>query len=158
MEDEPGTANEALADRAWRGYDPRAAVPLIVLAAAVSAMLLAGRWYLDDLTAAVVPYAIVLAVWPTLLGLAFYRAITYTYRLTDRALLVDRGFLNRHEPPIWFKDVMKVETGSQWTGTLLGIGWIKVTTTAGRETTLTAIRHPEAFAKQLNDSIAEARK
>jgi membrane protein YdbS with pleckstrin-like domain len=154
MEENPVAANEALADRAWRGYDPRAALPLIALATAVSAVLLAGRWYLDDVSAAVVPYAIVLALWPSLLCLTLYRAITYTYRITDRALLVDRGFLNRPEPPLWLKDVNKVESGAGRLGHLLGIGWLKVTTTAGHEVTLSALHHPEAIAKLLNELIA----
>ena len=74
---EPGAApgrernsSDDQVDRLWRGYDPRAAVPLIAIAIVASATLLAGRWYLDDLTAALVPYAIVLALWPVMLALS----------------------------------------------------------------------------------------
>jgi hypothetical protein len=146
-----GDSDTALEDRAWRGYDPRAAMPLIAVAGGISAALLAGRWYLDDFTAALIPYAIVLALWPGLLGLTVYRAITYTYRLTDRALLVDRGFRNRPEAPLWLADVNTVEYGGHWIARKLGIGWVKVTSIEGREIVLTAIRNPEQFANCLDE-------
>ena len=157
MQRNRGTADGALTDRAWQGYDPRAAVPLAAVAALASAALLAGRWYLDDLTAALVPYALVLALWPGLLGLALYRTITWTYRLTDRALLVDRGFLSRPEPPVWLRDVAKVECGANWLARQLAIGWLRVTTTEHRVVILTALRDPTAFAARLGDLIAEVK-
>ena len=157
MQRNRSTIDGALAERAWQGYDPRAAMPLAAVAAIASAALLAGRWYLDDLTAALVLYALVLALWPGLLGLALYRTITWTYRLTDRALLIDRGFLNRPEPPVWLRDVTKVECGANWLARQLAIGWLKVTTADRRVVILTALRNPAAFAARTSELIAEAK-
>ena len=105
-----GLDDRALTDLGWWGYDPRAAVPHVMVAAAVSAALLAGRWYFEMPGGALAVYALVLAVWPGLLGVALYRAVTYTYRLTDRALLVDWGLAFPAEPPAWLADVTGVVT------------------------------------------------
>lgn len=153
----------ALVDRAWRGYDLRAAVPYVAAAAAASAALLAGRWYFEDLsgfanrTGALAVYALVLAVWPGVLAAAVYRAVTYTYRLTDRALLVDRGLFFRPEPPVWLADVTAVVSGAGWLGRRLGVGWVRVTTADGRVVSLTGVRDPGAFAIELRDAVAKVK-
>ena len=149
------TDDAALAEFIWRGFEPRAALPMLVVAASASAALLAGRWYLDDLAAALVTYLLVLALWPTLLGLTLYRAITYTYRITDRALLVDRGFLNRPVAPIWLKDITDVRTGSNWLNRWLDVGWLTVQTAEGRRIKLRALRNPAAFAALLEERIGK---
>src|SRR6185437_9892802 len=77
----------------------------------------------DDYTAAIVPYVIVLVLWPGLLAAPLYRAITYTYRITDRALFVDRGFLNPPQPVVSFKEIAGVEHGANWLR-----GWEKLET------------------------------
>ena len=73
------------------------------------------------------------------------------------ALLVDRGFLNRPEPPVWLRDVAKVECGANWLARQLAIGWLRVTTTEHRVVILTALRDPTAFAARLGDLIAEVK-
>ena len=143
----------AMADRTWRGYDLRAAIPLFALALASTVVLLAGRWYMGDIVAQIVPYLLVLAVWPLLLGLALYRAVTYTYRITDRALLVDRGFRNRPEPVIWFAEVLQVTHGASWMYRQLDVGWVGVTVSDGRTLKLTAVRNPAAFAAMLRERM-----
>ena len=142
----------ALQDLAWRGFDLRAAVPLTALAIILSTTLLAGRWYVDGLSDALITYFLVLALWPALLGHTIYRTITYTYRITDRALLVDRGSLHRHEAPVWFKELLRVETGAGWVDRMLGIGWVSVST-AGRTLHLRAIRDPHGFAAMLRERM-----
>jgi uncharacterized membrane protein YdbT with pleckstrin-like domain len=156
-------ADPALTDRGWRGYDPRAAAPQVAAATVASAVLLAGRWELGDLSAfanragALVVYAVVLAVWPGLLAVALYRAVTYTYRLTDRALLVDRGFMARPEPPVWLADVTGVVSGAGWVGQRLGVGWVRVATADGRAVRLTGVRDPGAYAIQLREAVEKAK-
>ena len=100
-------AARELEDRGWRGYDPRAAVPAAAAAVALSAALLAGRWAvadavttLPDRLTTLAVYASVLAVWPVVLGLAVYRAVVRTYRLTDRAVLIDWGPFALPEPDL----------------------------------------------------------
>ena len=151
-----------LSDLAWRGYDPRAAFPHLGAADAASVALLAGRWYLDDLSelvdrvGALALYGLVLAVWPGLLVILFYRAVTYTYRLTDRAVLVDRGFRNRPEPPIWLVDVTGVTSGASWLGQRVGVGWVRVVTTGGMSIRLTGVRDPGQFAGVIWAAVTQA--
>lgn len=145
--------DRAMADRQWRGYDPRAMIPELVLAAAVSVVLLSGRW-LPELSEFVhragvlAVYAMALAVWPGLLAVLIYRAVTHTYRLTDRAVLIDRGPLSRPEPPVWLNEVGDVTSGAGWVGRQLGVGWVELTA-GGREVRLNGIRNPAGFAKQI---------
>src|SRR5690348_16626494 len=88
----------AQADRAWAGYHPRAADTAVAAAAVVSLLVWTGRWYQEDLSAladrvgALAVFAPVWCVWLGLGAVYLYRAATYTYRLTDSAVLVDFGF------------------------------------------------------------------
>jgi membrane protein YdbS with pleckstrin-like domain len=146
----------------WRGYDLRAAMPPAAVALLASVALLAGRWFVNDFADALVPYLIVLVLWPALLGVALYRAVTYTYHLTDAALLVDRGPLHLPIPPLWLNEIAEVKGQSTGLFRLLGIGSVRVTTVDGRVETLTAIRHPEEFARQVlarvnRDPVARSR-
>jgi membrane protein YdbS with pleckstrin-like domain len=148
------TDDRALAERDWWGYDPRAMFPAVAAAAAASAVVLSGRWYLEDLSwladraGALAVFGLAVAVWPGLVAVLLYRAVTYTYRLTDRAVLVDRGFLSRPEPPVWLAELTGVEPGAGWVGRQLGVGWVKLAT-GGRVVRLTGVRHPEAVAEAI---------
>ena len=158
-----GPADGALVDRAWRGYDPRAGFPAVVAAAAASAALLYGRWALPGLSefadraGALAVYAMVLAVWPGLLAVLLYRAVTYTYRLTDRAVLIDRGPLNRPEPPVWLADLAGVGVGVGWLGRQLRVGRVVLREAGGREVTLTGVRHPTGFAAAVREAAAKVK-
>src|SRR6185437_9355583 len=149
IDDANRLADYSFVDRSWRGYDLRAAAPRFLLAFALSTILLAGRWSFDNYTAAIVPYVIVIVLWPGLLAAPIYRAITYTYRITDRALLVDRGFLNPPEPVIDFKEVAGVETGANWLERRFGVGWVIVSRSDGRNWKLKGLRHPAEFEADL---------
>lgn len=150
----PDLPDLAMADRAWRGYDPRAMVPGLTLAAAASIVLLSGRWYLEDLSGladragALAVFGMALAVWPGLLAVLLYRAVTYTYRLTDRAVLIDRGPLARPEPPVRLAELTGVTAGAGWLGRRLGVGWVTLAA-GGRTVRLTGVRCPGAFAEQI---------
>jgi membrane protein YdbS with pleckstrin-like domain len=154
-----GPTERALIDQSWRGYDPRAGFPVVAVAAVISAALLSGRWYLDDLSGfadragALAVYAMTLAVWPGLMASLLYRMITYTYRLTDRAVLIDWGFLCRPEPPVWLADLTGVEAVEGWLGRRFGVG--RVTLRAGgREVTLRGVADPAGFAAAIRDTAA----
>lgn len=152
----------SLTDRAWLGYHPRAAAPHLAAAAAASAGLLGGRWAVEDLsgfaerTGAFVVYATVAAVWATCLAAVLYRAVTYTYRLTDRELLVDRGPLFRPEPPIRLADVTAAVAETSHLGRRLGVGRVRVTTAAGRVVRLPGVADPGRFAAAVRAGSAEA--
>ena len=144
----------AAADRAWRGYHPLAAIPRVVVAAAVSAGVMVGRWHLPDMSNVAervgpwVFFVLSACSWLIMLTVA-YRLITYTYRVTDSGLLLDFGARNPPEPMIAWKDVTGVDSGASWYGRLTGVGWVRVT--AGpRQVLLKGVRRPEAFADTIN--------
>jgi hypothetical protein len=142
----------AQADRVWAGYHPRAAVPALAGATALSLVVWTGRWYLDDLSeladrvGGLAVFAIAWGVWPALAAVYLYRAVTYTYRVTDRAVLADFGFWYRPVPPVWLREVAAVRTGAGRLSALLGVGWVEVCT-ADRVVRLVGVRRPEALAE-----------
>lgn len=148
------TDDGAMVDEQWRGYDLRAALPLVAVAFLLTVALLAGRWVFDDFIDGLVPYFIVLVIWPAFLGIGLYRSITYTYRLTDKALVVDLGFMHPPVPPLWFRDLAGVEHGANPVHALFGIGWVLATARDGRTVKLKALRDPAAFAAILRERIA----
>lgn len=149
--------DSAVVDQQWRGYDLRAAIPLVCLALVLTIALLAGRWWLDEFVEALVPYVIVLILWPAILGHGFYRSITYTYRLTDQALIVDLGFRNPPVPPIRFSELIGVEYGASRIHSLLGIGWVEAVARDERRIRLKALRDPAEFAALLRERIPSNR-
>src|SRR5262245_6400848 len=98
-------------DLAWIGYHPRAMATTVTLVAIASLVVWTGRWYLDDLSeladrvGALTVFALAWAVWPAVGAVFLYRTVTYTYRLTDRVVLVEFGFLSRPVPPIPLAEV-----------------------------------------------------
>ena len=144
-------AGGAWAHRAWHGYHPRAAAPAVLVAAAASLGLMVGRWHLPDMSdladrvGAWVYFVLSAGVWVALAAGVGYRLVTFTYLLTDRALVVDFG--SRYPPvaPVCFADVTAVAHGANWLGRCLGVGWVAVT--AGpRTVTLPGVRDAAAFA------------
>jgi membrane protein YdbS with pleckstrin-like domain len=149
-------------DLAWVGYDPRAMAPAIALAVTVTALVLWGRWALEDLSAfadrvgGLAVFALAWAVWPGLFAVFLYRTVSYTYRLTDRSVLVDFGFLARPVSPILFVEVVGVAAGGGWLTRWLGVGWVEVRT-ADRSVRMTGVRKPVLFAEKIRVARAAAR-
>ena len=152
----------AQADRAWSGYHPRTAIPALVVVAAASLVVWTGRWYQFDLRelanryGALALYAPVWCVWAALVTVYLYRAVTYSYRLTSRAVLIDFGFRHPPVPPVWLEEVAEVRTGGGWFGRLLGVGWVELRA-AGRTVRLIGARHPEELAEQIRAAVTEWR-
>jgi membrane protein YdbS with pleckstrin-like domain len=148
------TDDPAQRDLAWVGYHPRAIAPAAALAAVASLVVWTGRWYLDDLSeladrvGALALFALAWGVWPALAAVFLYRTVTYTYRLTDRAVLVDFGFLARPVPPVPLAEVTAVVAGGGWVWRWFGVGWVEVRT-ADRAVRLPGIRRPAGFAQQI---------
>ncbi len=149
QEDDP-----AQADRAWSGYHPRAALPAVAVAAVVSLLVWMARWYLADVSeltehlGALAVIALAWGAWPVLATAYVYRMVTYTYRLTDRAVLIDFGFWHRPVAPLWLREVREVRVLSCRWCRLLGVGCVEVLTPE-RTVTLLGVRQPEAFAGQI---------
>lgn len=152
------TDDPAQADLAWAGYHPRAAAPAIVGVAFASLVIWTGRWYLDDLSeladrvGALAVFALAWGVWPAVATVFVYRTVTYTYRLTDRAVLIDFGFWHYPTPPIVLKDLTGVHSGAGWLSGLLGVGWVELRT-ANREVRLVGVRNPSEFAEQVRTAL-----
>lgn len=146
----------------WVGYHPRAAAPAVACAAVASLVVWTGRYYLDPLGAlaaqvgSLAVFALAWGVWPGLVAFYLYRAVTYSYRLTDSALLVDFGSLSRPLAPLRLADVTAVRVGRGWLGRLLGVGWVDVAT-GGRTVRLRGVRAPQQFAEQLRAAVAAVR-
>jgi hypothetical protein len=150
----------AMTDRRWAGYHPRDMAPAVALVAAASLVVWTGRWYLDDISVladrlgAWAMFALAWAVWPAIAAVFLYRTVTFTYRLTDRAVLVDFGPLSRPVAPVWLKDVTAVVTGGGWLGRRWGVGWVEVRDAAGRAVRLKGVRKPLLFAEKLREAVA----
>ena len=148
------TSDPAQADRIWFGYHPRTLAPTIAIVAVVSFITWTGRWYLDHLSelanrlGVLALFAIAWGPWPVLGAVFLYRTVTYSYRLTDRALIVDFGFWHRPVPPVLLAEITGVRTGSTVLGSALGVGWIEVRT-AGRLLRLTGVRKAEEMAERI---------
>jgi hypothetical protein len=152
----------AQADLAWIGYHPLAAVPSLATAAVASLLVWTGRWYLDDLSAladrvgALAVFAVAWGVWPVLVAVYLYRALTYTYRVTDRAVLIDFGFWHRPVAPVALPEVTGVITGGDRLSALFGVGWVELRG-AGRAVRLLGVRRPEAVAELIRAAVRTAR-
>jgi membrane protein YdbS with pleckstrin-like domain len=157
------SADPSQRDLAWVGYHPRAAAPVIVLAAIVSVLVLSGRWYLDGLSeladraGALAVFALAWAVWPGLLAVFLYRTVTYTYRLTDRAVLVDFGFLSSPTQPINLAEVISVSVRGGFMTRWLGVGRVELRT-KNQTLGMSGVRHPELFAMEIRSAAGACRK
>ena len=149
----------AQADRVWFGYHPRTMAPLVAAVAVASLVVWTGRWYLSDLSdlakrfGPLAVFALAWGVWPALAAVFLYRAVAFTYRLTDRAVLVDYGFWYRPVPPVVLTEVAGVRAGAGPLGRALGVGWVEVRT-AGRSVRLNGVRRPEVVAEQIRAAVA----
>jgi membrane protein YdbS with pleckstrin-like domain len=151
-------ADPAQRDLAWVGYHPRAAAPLLFVAAFVTALVLSGRWYLAgladlaDRVGALAVFALACAVWPGLLLVFLYRAVTYTYRLTDRAILADFGHFSKPVPPIPLEEVAAVTVSRGWVSRWLDVGAVEVRT-KNRILRMPGVRRPGAFADKIRTNV-----
>jgi len=149
-------------DLAWVGYHARALVPVVALAVVASLVVWTGRWFQPDLSeladrvGALVVFALAWAVWPAIAAVFLYRTVTYTYRLTDRAVLADFGFLSRPVAPVSLADVTAVVIGGGWIARKLGVGWVEVRT-QDRIVRLPGVRNPAAFAIVIRDAVGRTK-
>jgi len=155
------TNDPAQRDLAWAGYHPRAMAPAIGLAAGASFLVWTGRWYLEDLSdftdrvGTLVVFVLAWAVWPALVAVFLYRTVTYTYRLTNRALLADFGFLAPPVSPIALEEVASVTIGGSL-ARRFGVGWVEVRA-RDRAIRLYGVRRPDLFAIAIREAVEKAK-
>jgi membrane protein YdbS with pleckstrin-like domain len=137
--------------------------PLFLGAVVVNVALLIGRWYLEDLSVlaervgGLVVFGLAWAIWPGLVAVFLYRTVTHTYRLTDRALLVDRGFLSRPIQPVPLEQVQSVTVECRWLARRLRIGSLEVR--AGeRIVRLPGVHNPSEFAFRMREAVQARRE
>lgn len=146
-------------DIAWVGYHPRAAAPSFAVAAVATVLVLSGRWYpagLSQRAGAWAVFALAWAVWPGLVIIFLYRTVTFTYRLTDRALLVDYGFFSYPVSPIPLCDITGIRTGGGWLTRAIGVGCVEVQT-KDRSFRLTGVRCPDAFVDKIQSEVKKSK-
>lgn len=152
----------ALKDVAWLGYDPRAMAPVVVAAAVVTVLIHWARWALEDASVLIervgglAVFALNWVIWLSVAAVFLYRTVTYTYRLTDRALLVDFGFVFPPVAPVVLAEVVSVASGSNRLRRWLGVGWVEVRT-ADRAVRMIGIRKPLLFAEKIRSVRAANR-
>lgn len=152
----------AQADRLWFGYHPRAMAPTVAAVAVVSLVVWTGRWYLTDLSelaqrfGPLAVFALAWGVWPVLAAVFLYRTVVFTYRLTDRALLIDFGFWYPPVPPLPLGEVVGVRAGAGPLGRVTGVGWVEVRT-ASRAMRLPGVRRPHEVAACIRAAAAACR-
>jgi membrane protein YdbS with pleckstrin-like domain len=148
-------------DRAWAGYHPRAMAPAVATVAVASLLVWTGRWYVAPLSELVVRigalavFAIAWGVWPAMGAVILYRTVTYTYRLTNRAVLIDFGFWYHALPPVWLNEIESVRVRAGWLSRRLGVGSVELHTVDG-SVLLEGVRQPEAFAEQIRAAVQES--
>jgi hypothetical protein len=136
--------------------------PLVLLTAALSLVVWTGGWYLEEMSdvADVLGgwgrFSIAWGVWLAVAAVFLYRTVTYTYRLTDRSLLLDFGPLFPPVAAVPLAEVTAVVIGSAWLARRFGVGWVEVRT-RDRAFRLRGIRHPGRFAEKLRVAVAAAR-
>jgi membrane protein YdbS with pleckstrin-like domain len=137
--------------------------PAVALIAVASLLVWTGRWYLDELSdfadyvGGLAMFALAWAVWPAVIAIFLYRTVTFTYRLTDRAVLVDFGFFCRPVPPMPLKDIISVTVGGGWLARRLRVGWIEVRS-AAQTVRLKGVRNPYLFAEKIRQAAAESKQ
>jgi hypothetical protein len=135
--------------------------PAVALIAVASLLVWTGRWYLDELSdladhiGGLAMFALAWAVWPALIAIFLYRTVTFTYRLTDRAVLVDFGFFCRPVSPMPLKDITSVTVGGGWLARRLHVGWIEVRS-AVQTVRLKGVRNPHLFAETIRQAVKGA--
>ncbi|MCE9567556.1 MAG: hypothetical protein K8U57_36615 [Planctomycetes bacterium] len=141
-------------DLLWIGYHPRAMAPLVALIAIVSVVVWTGRWYLDDFSQLAdvlggwAMFGLAWGVWPALVVLFLYRTVTFTYRLTNRAVYVDFGPLFLPVAPVLLSELDLVVVGGWWLPRQLGVGYVELR--AGeRVLRLKGVPSPDSFAERI---------
>jgi hypothetical protein len=150
-------------DLSWRGFSGWAMLPSFALCIVLSAVLLTGGWYIDEMRGLGerfgwwVFFQITVAIWIVQLLRWLYRGASYVYRLTPKFLYVDRGFLYSPIPAIDLAKVMKVSWGSGFFGRVLGVGWVVVEAAEREPIALTGLLRPAAFAEEIEAVVAKAK-
>jgi membrane protein YdbS with pleckstrin-like domain len=149
-------------DIAWGHYSGRALLPSFIVCGLLSLALLTGGWFFEDIRGigqdfgSLIFFEVTIAIWIVQISRWLYRGSTYTYRLTNKHLYIDRGFLYDRQAPIPLAKIAKVEWGCDVLGYYAGVGWVRVTTATPETIVMKGIRRPAAFAELIERKIKKA--
>ena len=146
-------------DLAWRGYSGWAMLPSFAVCILLSAVLLMGGWFFDEIrgigerVGSLAFFYIVWAIWIVQGVRWLYRGATYVYRLTPRHIFIDRGFMWPPEPAIDLTKVTRIEVGSNALARLFGAGWLCVYIEGREPVCLSGLLRPKEFARLIEAAV-----
>ncbi len=155
------TPDPAARDCLWLGYHPRAMFPTIVAAGAASWLAWLGRWSIVGLAelaeriGALAVFVLAWGIWPFLLSVFVYRTVTYTYRLTPHAILIDFGFMHPPTPPVPLDQITAIVVESGPIRRWLGVGAV-VLHAGPRTVRLPGIYRPERLVTAIRQMMESA--
>ena len=156
-------ADEAEPDLAWKGYSSAAMLPSFLVCLLLSALLLTGGWFFEEVRGlgeeegSFIFFAATVAVWVVQAVRWLYRGASYVYRLTPRHVFLDWGFLYYPVPPVPLGQVVAVTWGYAFWGRPFRVGWVRLRVEGGREECLVGIKRPRAFAELIEKHVRQAR-
>jgi uncharacterized membrane protein YdbT with pleckstrin-like domain len=146
-------------EQAWRGYSGWAMLPSFVICLLISLALLTGGWFFEDIRGfgdehgSYLFFVIVWIIWFVQIARWIYRGSTFCYRLTDKHLLIDRGFLHLPIAPIPLREIALVQWGSNVVYRLFSLGWVTVHLKNGTRQQMSGVHEPEPFAKLIQTQM-----
>lgn len=148
---------------AQRGYSAWAMLPSFFLCALLSVLFLLSGWLFKEVrglgenTGSWVLFVVTGIFWALQILRWLYRGASYAYVLTEKRLLVDRGFRWLPTPPIELAEVSRVRWGMHHLSRPFHVGWIAFTTRSGREEVLDGILNPREFAWLVERQLGKLR-
>lgn len=147
---------------AWRAYSTRAMLPSFTVCLLATVLLLTGVWYVEPMhrlaeaIGTIFFFALTLAVWLIQFLRWLYRVTTYTYRITDRHIHIDKGFLYRPIAPVAWSEIQDIQWGGTFLDRWMGVGWVKIRTRSGRRVKLSGVYDPARLASDLKRQTDQA--
>ena len=146
-------------DLLWTGPSVRGLLPSATLLLLTSVTLLsAGPWVAGQVGvehewATFVLFWLTVGLWVVAGCRWFYRGASYVYRVTDRAVHVDFGFLHRPVPTIPLEDIQEMEH-RPWPMWFMAVGTVVIHAAGRPPVALPGLVRPKEFI----DRVVTAKK
>jgi uncharacterized membrane protein YdbT with pleckstrin-like domain len=151
-------------DIAWRGYSGWVMWPSFLVCGLMTLLLLVGGWFIEGIrgigqeTGSWVFFILTILIWVLQFCRWFYRGATVTYRLTDKKIHIDRGFLSPPVESIKLIDIQQILVGQNLLGKWFGVGWVSIQSTNNRREVLEGVYRPEEFADLIRTQVSAISK
>lgn len=141
-------------DLVWTGPGLRGLAPLAAVLMFVSFIMLVGGGWLARMVGfehewvTLFLFWLIVSLWCVACGRWLYRGSSYMYRLTDRAIRADFGFLHHPIPPIALEKIESIENRPRaWS--LINVGTVIVNAKDGTQLRLPGLAKPQQFIDQV---------